>query len=72
MYFKHSSLTYRSFTPNKPETTTMYTVSEFIRFLKFYKYQGLTIDEMIKLLESYGEDELSTFVPNQSFSVPSP
>lgn len=50
----------------------MYTVSEFIRFLKFYKYQGLTIDEMIKLLESYGEDELSTFVPNQSFSVPSP
>jgi hypothetical protein len=54
--------------PRKP---TMYTVIEFIRFLKFYQSQGLTIDEMVKLLEYYGDDELSAFISDQPESVSS-
>lgn len=49
----------------------MYTVNDFIRFLKFYQRQKLTIDEMIKLLEYYGDDELSGFVSDKPEPVPS-
>ena len=49
----------------------MYTVKEFIRFLKFYQMQGLSIDEMVKLLEYYGDDELRAFIFNQPEPVSS-